>query len=43
MGNKFMNKVWGMLGVESDDDYYDDYDSTANNNIEDKGTSMTAR
>ena len=41
MGNKFMNKVWGMLGVESDDDYYDDYDSTANNNIEDKGTSLT--
>ena len=41
MGNKFMNKVWGMLGVESDDDYYDDYDSTANNNIDDKGTSLT--
>ena len=43
MGNKFMNKVWGMLGVESDDDYYDDYDSTANNNIDDKGTSLTTR
>lgn len=41
MGNKFMNKVWGMLGVESDDDYYDDYDSTANSNIDDKGTSLT--
>ncbi len=42
MGNKFMNKVWGMLGVESDDDYdYEDYDSTANNNIDDKGTSLT--
>ena len=25
MGNKFMNKVWGLLGVESDDEYeYDD-------------------
>ena len=37
-----MNKVWGMLGVESDDDYdYEDYDSTANNNIDDKGTSLT--
>lgn len=42
MGNKFMNKVWGMLGVESDDDYdYEDYESTANNNIDDKGTSLT--
>lgn len=41
MGNKFMNKVWGMLGVESDDDYdYEDYDSTANN-IDDKGTTLT--
>jgi cell division inhibitor SepF len=40
MGNKFMNKVWGMLGVESDDDY-EDYDSTANNDIDDKGTSLT--
>lgn len=41
MGNKFMNKVWGMLGVESDDDYeYEDYDSTANNNIDDKGTNL---
>lgn len=41
MGNKFMNKVWGMLGVETDDGYdYEDYDSTANDNIEDKGTSL---
>lgn len=38
MGNKFMNKVWGLLGVESDDeDYaYEDYDSTQQNTVEDK-------
>ena len=31
MGNKFMNKMWNLLGVESDDDYdYDaEYENTA--------------
>lgn len=40
MGNKFMNKVWGLLGVESDEEEgyeYEDYDSTAMNPTEDKG------
>lgn len=37
MGNKFMNKVWGLLGVESDEDYeYEDYDGVSNNVAEDK-------
>ncbi len=38
MGNKFMNKVWNMLGVESDDDYeYDEYyDANQTNLAEDK-------
>ena len=37
MGNKFMNKVWGLLGVESDEDYdYEDYDSTSSSQVEDK-------
>lgn len=39
MGNKFMNKVWNMLGVESDDDYndYDEYyDGNQTNLAEDK-------
>lgn len=42
MGNKFMNKVWGLLGVESDEDYeYDDYEETTDAVVEDK-TSVAA-
>ena len=26
MGNKFMNKMWNLLGVESDEDYEYDAD-----------------
>ena len=37
MVNKFMNKVWGLLGVESDEDYeYEDYESTPVTPVEDK-------
>lgn len=42
MGNKFMNKVWNMLGVENDDDYndYDEYyDGNQTNLAEDKAYS----
>lgn len=44
MGNKFMNKVWGLLGVESDDEYdYEDYDSanTSTAVAEDKALTTT--
>ena len=37
MGNKFMNKVWGLLGVESDEDYeYEDYETAPITPVEDK-------
>ena len=37
MGNKLMNKVWGLLGVESDEDYeYDEFDTTTTNYIDEK-------
>ena len=37
MGNKFMNKVWGLLGVESDDEYeYEDYDAMSPAQLDDK-------
>ena len=37
MGNKFMNKVWGLLGVESDDEYeYDDYDTMSTAQLDEK-------
>ena len=38
MGNKFMNKVWGLLGVESEeDDYmYEDYEATQTNTMDEK-------
>ncbi len=26
MGNKFVNKIWNLLGVESEDDYDEDFD-----------------
>ena len=25
MGNRFVNKIWNLLGVESDDEYEDEY------------------
>lgn len=45
MGNKFMNKVWNMLGVESDDDYeYDEYyDANQTNLAEDKAYAPSAQ
>ena len=43
MGNKFMNKVWGLLGVESDEEYeYEDYDGISNNNIMEEKAFSTA-
>lgn len=39
MGNKLMNKVWGLLGVDNGEgeDYYEDEYTPQDNAVEDKG------
>ena len=40
MGSKFMNKVWGLLGVETDDDYGYDDEAVPEEQVEEKNYSI---